>query len=475
MKLYMFAGVENMAAPRVMRGNRGGRILVVNDYRYERHRSKTERIHWRCWRPECRSRLRTNLFDIQFDGNPNIHILFQEEHNHVPEEVMVDRAQHLTDMRGMIQEDPSRPVRRVYDSSLRQIRQLQGGGDRPVIENFVSFRTSLNRCRNEHLPDIPRVVADVHIFGTWAETWGDDQFLQFARNDWGLAIFATHQNIQVMSECSDLYMDGTFRSTPRPYEQIFTVHGNYRGHVIPLVHVLMEQRQVAHYRRVLRDLKHTVLRITGHHWSPRNVICDFEVALITAVETELPRTSIAGCYFHFCRNLWMHIQDLGLRRAYRNDDHLRKVLRQVMALGYLPRALVRMNFGLLWRSRRTQRLANHYPALREFFLYVSNTYINGQFGPSKWNVYQRNMSQRTNNHVESKCSFLVSLLTSSSEACIAGDWGVILVDICLQRSSLSVIASTAYGQRCSNLVHVFSRGIPTVLFDRFVKLLFVIS
>ena len=121
---------------RVMRGNRGGRILFVNDYRYERYRLKAERIHWRWWRPECRARLHINLFDVQYDENPQINILFQKENNHITEQTKVDRTQHLADMRGMIQKDPSTPVHRVYDSSLRRIHQHQCGGDHPILGNL---------------------------------------------------------------------------------------------------------------------------------------------------------------------------------------------------------------------------------------------------------------------------------------------------------------------------------------------------
>ncbi|KAL8561338.1 hypothetical protein ACOMHN_040416 [Nucella lapillus] len=73
-----------------------------------------------------------------------------------------------------------------------------------------------------------------------------------------------------------------------------------------------------------------------------------------------------------------------------------------MSIGYLPLAVVNMNFNNLVNARRSRRYVNRYPALVDFFAYVRNTYVRQQatFSPALWNVFDRNMSQRTNNHVE---------------------------------------------------------------------------
>ena len=56
------------------------------------------------------------------------------------------------------------------------------------------------------------------------------------------------------------------------------------------------------------------------------MITDFEIALITAIETEFPRSRIQGCYFHYSQSLWRKIQALGLSGPYRQDQHLKKLL-----------------------------------------------------------------------------------------------------------------------------------------------------
>jgi len=146
--------------------------------------------------------------------------------------------------------------------------------------------------------------------------------------------------------------------------------------------------------------KSKVREVTGHHWRPRTIVSDFEISLITAIETEMPQVRTSGCYFHFCQSMWRRIQNVGLSRGYRRCSRLRKHVRKFMAIGYLPPALVRQNFRLLATSNSTQQLVARHPALLEFITYIERNYLNGQFPPAFWNVFNRNGDSRTNNHVE---------------------------------------------------------------------------
>ncbi|XP_076438795.1 uncharacterized protein LOC143277779 [Babylonia areolata] len=176
---------------------------------------------------------------------------------------------------------------------------------------------------------------------------------------------------------------------------------DYQGRVLPFLTVLMTNKTIGDYRQILQTIKRKALRLTGHAWEPASIVMDFEQALITAVETELPNTRVELCYFHFNQSIWRRIQELGLARAYRRDADLQEILRKVMALGFLPLALVRNNFRLLRNLPGTRRKIFQYPALFDFFNSVHNTYIDGQFPPPAWNVYERNMDCRTTNNAES--------------------------------------------------------------------------
>ena len=184
-----------------------------------------------------------------------------------------------------------------------------------------------------------------------------------------------------MRQCSDIYCDGTFRTCPKPYEQYFTIHGHgkYRSRVLCFVNCLMTDRNITDYRHVFQTLKTKICQVTGHRWRPRGVICDFEQALLVAVETELHHAQISGCYFHFNQSLWRKVQNLGLTASYRQHRELKKVIRKVMAIGYLPVLLVRQNFHLLRTSRRIMRLCRRFPKLTDFLELISMKLLKRQW------------------------------------------------------------------------------------------------
>jgi hypothetical protein len=254
------------------------------------------------------------------------------------------------------------------------------------------------------VPQIPRNLEEVNIENEWAETWSATLFLSTLDNNWGFAIFATSENYKVLQRCSEIYIDGTFKTCPSPYSQFLTIHGRYLGMVLPLVMCLLAGKQVGLYRQVLQHVRQQVRARTGHRLQPRTIICDFEYSLILAVQTELPRSPISGCYFHLCQSFWRKITKLGLSGAFRRHERLKKFLRKIMVIGYLPLAIVRANFRLLVATANTRRLIRRYPQLTNFVNYVERNYINanGQFPAYLWNVFHRNMDTRTNNSMESK-------------------------------------------------------------------------
>jgi MULE transposase domain len=153
----------------------------------------------------------------------------------------------------------------------------------------------------------------------------------------------------------------------------------------------MTGKTLGQYRQLFQHLKQRVRRTTGHHLRPRRFVLDFEVAAMLAIETELPNARISGCYFHFTQSLWRNLQVKGLTREYKFNRKLKKTVRLIMAMGFLPVLLVRNNFQLLKVKRRTRHLITRYPAFGEWLDYVERAYINNnaQFPPVVWNVFER--------------------------------------------------------------------------------------
>jgi hypothetical protein len=71
---------------------------------------------------------------------------------------------------------------------------------------------------------LPEDIHDVDIEDKWSRTWGGDHFLSHIDNNWGIAIFVTVNNLRVLQRCEKVYIDGIFKTCPRPYTQFVAVH-----------------------------------------------------------------------------------------------------------------------------------------------------------------------------------------------------------------------------------------------------------
>lgn len=58
----------------------------------------------------------------------------------------------------------------------------------------------------------------------------------------GAVIFASDLQIRTLGACSVLYCDGTFKSCPLPFKQMYVVHGLFHGRRIPLGFVLLKKK-----------------------------------------------------------------------------------------------------------------------------------------------------------------------------------------------------------------------------------------
>ena len=153
-----------------------------------------------------------------------------------------------------------------------------------------------------------------------------------------------------------VYVDGTFRTAPPPYTQFFTIHGELNDHILKLACGLLNNKTTAAYEEVFREVANRIHVVTGQPWVVREMVTDYETAIINAAENTFPGISIYGCYFHFTKAIWRKVQQLGLSVQYRQIADVRNFIRRVMALGFLPINIVRMNWNRYRNSPQTQAL-----------------------------------------------------------------------------------------------------------------------
>lgn len=83
-------------------------------------------------------------------------------------------------------------------------------------------------------------------------------------------------------------------------------------------------------------------------WYPDRIMCDFEAGAINAAKTVYPNAIISGCLFHFGKAFFRKIQTLPhLLTDYNNNEDIRKALRCLQALAFVPVEYVYNYFAIV--------------------------------------------------------------------------------------------------------------------------------
>ena len=152
----------------------------------------------------------------------------------------------------------------------------------------------------------------------------------------GVTVFATDLQIRILKDSNVIFSDGTFKTAPPPYVQLYTLHGVVRNRRIPLVFGLLTSKNTQAYFRLFQIVDRFMHRNHRVHLRPQWITADFEIGFINEVNTDMPAVTVLGCHFHFCKRLYKRVQDLGLARVYTNDNQVKKFVLMMMGLAFLP-------------------------------------------------------------------------------------------------------------------------------------------
>lgn len=210
------------------------------------------------------------------------------------------------------------------------------------------------------------------------------------------AIFASDEQLRLLSDCEQLYMDATFAVVPRLYYQLFTLFVNVSGYTFPAVFVLMTHKTTELYTAVFSKV-----RDLAPHFAPLRVMADFESASVKGLQAVFGTSVIvSGCWFHYSQAVARRAKKIGLAEPYRNSDTVRKCIRLLMCLPLLPST--DMMEGL--EDIRTQCVstveAAVQPAVSTLAVYVDKQWMSKRtIGPQRLSVVGH--MDRSNNGVES--------------------------------------------------------------------------
>uniref|UniRef100_A0A8D8V3P6 MULE transposase domain-containing protein n=1 Tax=Cacopsylla melanoneura TaxID=428564 RepID=A0A8D8V3P6_9HEMI len=105
--------------------------------------------------------------------------------------------------------------------------------------------------------------------------------------------------------------NGTFKSCPKFYFQVFTLLGLKNNVYIPLVFLLLPGKTKSIYKQAFQHVKSQCSSLVGKEFYPSEVFADFELAIHGAIQDVWSDVIRRGCRFHLGQSWWRKIQTSG--------------------------------------------------------------------------------------------------------------------------------------------------------------------
>lgn len=284
-----------------------------NAYVFHYQKSHTSLFYYRCYnhnkdnygvRCNVRILVDENLQFIEYSNN-----LIHLEKCSIENFTRKSKSKEILEMIEMIKElalDRSRTPDNIINKVL-QMYEKRSKATQSIISITPSYiKNIVHKTRQEKQITIDPLSSIIKINGR--------KWIQLNSSFPDIVIFQTKEQIEELSLCSVILIDGTFWATPPPYYQILNFMGCRNAtqpKYIPLGHILLCDKKCETYYFAIKQLLIMLPKLLLHL---KTILIDWEEGLWAALEqmdsllkrfTEhCSEVNIKGCNFHFCQAIY---------------------------------------------------------------------------------------------------------------------------------------------------------------------------
>ncbi|XP_045034595.1 uncharacterized protein LOC123475661 [Daphnia magna] len=326
-------------------GDRHGSVHYVSsdDYIYSKDRGRKEMVYFKCRhfeRLSCGSRMKS------VDG---VFYKTGREHNHGPETQELRRIAAVNEcvrlagkrhgsLKKIFEEVRQRTnVTLTFDAALEKRMQVARMKNHPRIPETYAEMTDILTKYSKY-----GKTKKGHNFFSGCVEEETDGVRSFA------FIFLSLNIMSLLSEVTQLASDGTFRSSPSMFQQLFTIHP----------------------------------------------------AILSSMGSAFPNARPRGCWFHYGQAIFRKTQVFGLQQEYQKKGVVYLIVKQLIALALLPENEIFQGFSDIKR-KYADELSNQpqvvQDAVKLLYAYYMNYWLL-EVEPVTYSVYRDH--NRTNNAIE---------------------------------------------------------------------------
>lgn len=172
----------------------------------------------------CKQRLHKPV-----DVDDSHHFKLKGKHTHTGD-ARKKSKKRIMDKLKTLAKTTNNTTRQIIVESMEGVKKATAAvlpSERTLTRMIHHYRT------NTKVPKNPRELAELVLPIEYRQTIKGDNFLSYdsaeenMEYDGRVLIFSTKENLQFMSRCDQMYMDGTFDVTPILFSQVYTIHGEF--------------------------------------------------------------------------------------------------------------------------------------------------------------------------------------------------------------------------------------------------------
>lgn len=323
----------------IIPNNKGKNSIIYENYIYTEKRRNSNIIYWRCRNRPCICIVITPI-SYTIDTIPTI------KSPHSDFCAANKNAVKAAEIVASIKER----AKNSYDSAQSIVDMVLRGMDARTV--IIAGSTSALKKRiwaaraREHNPTPPSISL-INIPLNKQLTHTGDQFYQYGpgidgyQND-DILMFYDQKSINNLRRNTIWAVDGTFKTAPTMFFQLFTISYIRADFIFPSIYVLLVNKSLATYNRMWNIICSKNPLIV-----PQTIIMDFEKASMLSIKRAFADVNIQGCFFHLKKNIFKYLCDNGLKNLYSQDISFRNSINRLTALAYLNADEIMPTFFLL--------------------------------------------------------------------------------------------------------------------------------
>ncbi|CAF1012757.1 unnamed protein product [Brachionus calyciflorus] len=150
-------------------------------------------------------------------------------------------------MKKNVHTNRSKTLRECYNEAQRNFVTLSIP-ERVIAAYFPTFNKisgTLNKIRSSNKPSIPEDFTHFEKSGDYTRTKNHQEFLCYEKKskERRIIIFVQNAALQMLSESTNWFMDGTFKCSPKQFVQMYTIHAESDKTTFPCVYIFAQKKR----------------------------------------------------------------------------------------------------------------------------------------------------------------------------------------------------------------------------------------